>query len=269
MILEKTIQNQEMRSIDFVESAKLGNLLLQIGVALIKSGAGSSRVISNISRFANAYGYEANVDLGTRNISVSLHQENRGNIFSGSRSISTLPGANFKVITAISELSWNVTENKISLEEAAKIIDQTLEIPPYKRSIILLFTGIAGSAFCFTFGGNAFEMALTFVATFLGLYFKQELVLKKFNPFMITYGSAVLAAAVIGVCWKLGVESELEHAFATSILFLIPGVLLINSFVDLMDGYIINGVDRGINALMHAFSIAAGLSTVLYIFKVL
>jgi uncharacterized membrane protein YjjP (DUF1212 family) len=112
-------------------------------------------------------------------------------------------------------------------------------------------------------------MAITFLATVVGLFFKQELVIKRYNPFMITYGSAVLAAAVIGICWKIGIETNLDHAFATCVLFLIPGVLLINSFIDLMDGHIINGIDRGINALMHAFSIAAGLSTVLYIFKIL
>ncbi len=251
------------------EPARLGNLLLQAGIALIKSGAGSSRVITNLSRFANAYGYEANVDLGTRNISISLHQENRGNIFSGSRSIATLPGANFKVVTVISQLSWDVVEKKISLEESEKIINQVFDIPTYKRPVILLFTGIAGSAFCYTFGGNPLEMAITFLATVIGLFFKQEMVLKKYNPFMITYGSAVVAAAVIGICWKIGVENDLDHAFATSILFLIPGVLLINSIIDLIDGHIINGLDRGINAMLHAFSIAAGLATVLYIFKVL
>jgi uncharacterized membrane protein YjjP (DUF1212 family) len=251
------------------EPARLGNLLLQAGVALIKSGAGSSRVITNLSRFAIAYGYEAHVDLGTRNISISLHQEDHENIFSGSRSIATLPGANFKVIDAISQLSWDVVEKKISLDECANVINQVSQIPTYKRPVILLFTGIAGSAFCYTFGGDAFEMAITFLATVIGLFFKQELILKKYNPFMITYGSAILAAGVIAVCWKIGVKTNLDHAFATCILFLIPGVLLINSFVDLVDGHIINGVDRGINALMHAFSIAAGLATVLYIFKVL
>ena len=139
------------------EPARLGNLLLQTGVALIKSGAGSSRVITNLSRFANAYGYEANVDLGTRNISISLHKEKRGNIFSGSRSIATLPGANFRVISVISRLSWDVMEKKISLEEYANVINQVPDIPTYKRHVILFFTGIAGSAFCYTFGGNAMK----------------------------------------------------------------------------------------------------------------
>jgi uncharacterized membrane protein YjjP (DUF1212 family) len=258
-----------MTETNIEEPARLGNLLLQAGVALIKSGAGSSRVITNLSRFAISYGYEANVDLGTRNISLSLYHGKRGNIFTGSRSIATLPGANFRVIAAISQLSWDVVEKKISLDECSHVINQVFELPSYKRPVILLFTGIAGSAFCYTFGGDAFEMAITFLATVIGLFFKQELMIKKYNPFMITYGSAVLASAVIGVCWKIGVETNLDHAFATCILYLVPGVLLINSFVDLVDGHIINGVDRGINALIHAFSIASGLATVLYIFKVL
>jgi uncharacterized membrane protein YjjP (DUF1212 family) len=251
------------------ESSKLGNLLLQIGVALIKSGAGCSRIVSNISRFANAYGYEANIDLGTRYISISLYLDKKENIFTGTRSIATLPGANFKVVAAISKLSWDVIDKRISLEELSGQIKKYKDILPYQRSIILIMTGMAGSAFCFTFGGNTTEMGITFLATLVGLFFKQELLKKKFNPFLVTYCSAVIAALIIGVFWKIGVDSSLDHAFATCILFLIPGVLLINSFIDLLDGYIINGIDRGFNALIHAFSIAAGLATVLYIFKVI
>lgn len=248
------------------EPSRLGNLLLQAGVALIKSGAGSSRVVSNLSRFAMAYGYEANIDMGTRNISISLHLENQENIFSGSRSIATLPGANFRVVSAISKLSWDVIEEDINMDMVEERLKKAKEMPMYNRYLILLLVGLAGAAFCFTFGGNATEMAITFAATFIGLYLKQELVRKKFNPFLVTYASAVVAATVIGLFWKIGVDSKLDHAFATCILFLIPGVLMINAFIDLLDGYIINGLDRGINALMHAFAIASGLATVLYIF---
>jgi uncharacterized membrane protein YjjP (DUF1212 family) len=255
-----------MTNINSAEPSRLGNLLLQAGVALIKSGAGSSRVVSNLTRFAMAYGYEANIDMGTRNISISLHEEDQDNVFSGSRSISTLPGANFRVVSAISKLSWDVMEETIPLDRVEERLIKAKEMPTYNRYLVLGLVGVAGAAFCFTFGGNATEMGITFAATFTGLFFKQELVRKKFNPFLVTYASAVLSAAVIGIFWTLGIDSELDHAFATCILFLIPGVLMINSFIDLLDGYITNGIDRGVNALMHAFSIASGLATVLYIF---
>ena len=72
----------------------------------------------------------------------------------------------------------------------------------------------------------------------------------------------------IGIIYKLGTGIQLEHAFATSVLFLIPGVPMINAFTDLIDGNILNGMDRGINALMHAMAIAIGLTTVMFIFNI-
>lgn len=250
------------------ESSELGNLLLLTGTALLKAGAGSNRVVMNVGRITDAFGYEANIDLSTRNITVSLHHQDQPNVFSGSRSIPNLPGVNFKVLAAISQLSWAVTEKKMSLSETTDQLKKATQLPEYPRYIVLLLTGIAGAAFCYTFGGQTIEMGITFTATVAGLFLKQELIRKKFNPYLVTYCSAFLAALIIGISWKVGVGTRLDHAFATCILFLIPGVPLINAVIDLMDGYIINGIDRAINAAMHAFSIAAGLATIIYLFKV-
>jgi uncharacterized membrane protein YjjP (DUF1212 family) len=250
------------------EAAQLGNLLLFAGTALLKAGAGSSRIVKNISRLAEAYGYEANVELGTRYLSVTLHFDGETNIFSGSRSNAALPGANFKVIDAISRLSWAVKENNMDLHAAADELKKATQATEYPRIMVLVLVGIAGSSFCYTFGGHAIEMAITFLATVSGLFLRQELNRKKFNPYLVTYCSAVMASLIIGISWKAGIHSRLDHAFATSILFLIPGVPLINSIIDLMDGYITNGLDRRINGIMHAFAIASGLATIIYFFNV-
>jgi uncharacterized membrane protein YjjP (DUF1212 family) len=140
--------------------------------------------------------------------------------------------------------------------------------PHYPRLLVLAVVSLAGSAFCYTFGGDALEMGITFLATFCGLFLKQELVKRSVNTYLTTFFSAFMAALVIGIFWKIGVPNQLDQAFATSVLFLIPGVPLVLSFVDLLDGFILNGIDRGVNSLMHAFGIAAGLASVLYIFKI-
>jgi uncharacterized membrane protein YjjP (DUF1212 family) len=251
-----------------IQAADLGNLLLKAGTALLKAGAGSNRIVINLMRFAAAYGYEAQVNLGTRHISVSMYQEGQDCVFSGSRSNPSLPGVNFQLITAISQLSWDVTKNRLSIEEVGNALDTAMRLPEYHRAIILALVGVAGAAFCYTFGGGAVEMGITFVATVAGLFFRQEMNRRKYNTFLVTYSSAVVASLIIGLFWKAGIESKLDHAFATSVLFLIPGVPLINSFIDLMDGYIINGIDRAITSCIHAFAIASGLATVLYIFNV-
>jgi uncharacterized membrane protein YjjP (DUF1212 family) len=134
--------------------------------------------------------------------------------------------------------------------------------------VTLVAVSVAGAAFCYTFGGSYFEMLITFGATFFGLLTKQILVKKSVNAFICTYFSALAAALFIAIVYKVGPATQLEHAFSTCALFLIPGLPLINFIIDLLDGNILFGLERGINALIHAFAIALGLTTVLYIFNV-
>jgi uncharacterized membrane protein YjjP (DUF1212 family) len=58
------------------------------------------------------------------------------------------------------------------------------------------------------------------------------------------------------------IGADPDKAFATSVLFLVPGVPLINSVTDLMDGNIQTGIVRAVNGLMISFSIAMGLLSV-------
>lgn len=256
-----------MNNHDPVDASEWGYVFLRAGIALLDAGAASGRIVTNVTRMAAAYGFQAHVNLSTRYISITL-QTHSGDIhFTGSQTMTALPGVNFKVIAAISQLSWNVTQRPVTLNEVNRELDNILELPRYNRFLIITLVGLAGVSFCYTFGGDSIEMVITFVATVTGLFLKQELSHRKFNPYLVTYFSAAMASFVIGVCWKLEIGSRLDHAFATSTLFLMPGVPLINSIMDLIDGYIINGVDRGINGSIHAFAIAAGLATILHLFQ--
>lgn len=246
----------------------LGKLLLEMGITMLYAGAPTRRVNLIISRISNAYGFRIHADVSTRHLSISLQNRNEENVFSGGRSSPSLPGVNFQTVSELSNLSIELAENQIPLTALKAKFSLMQVIPHYSRWVILVAVSLAGSAFCYTFGGDFTAMEFTFLATFCGLFLKQELVKKKVNPYLVTYCSALLSAFVIAVCWKLGGTSQAEQAFATSVLFLVPGVPLIIAFVDLLDGFIMNGIDRGVNALIHAFGIAAGLASVLYLFKI-
>lgn len=56
-----------------------------------------------------------------------------------------------------------------------------------------------------------------------------------------------------------------ETALGTSVLFLIPGVPLINSIFDLLEGHVLVGISRAVNALILIVCIALGLSVTLLI----
>jgi uncharacterized membrane protein YjjP (DUF1212 family) len=250
-----------------VEPHEFGPLLLDIGAALLQSGASCNRILITMLRIADAYHYMTHVDISPKSITLTLQVNNEQSVFNGTRSISA-QGVNFKIISGISRLSWSVVEKQWPIQQVSVEIDRLLNLPPYSRLVILSVVSLAGAAFCFTFGGSYPEMGITFGATFFGLFIKQELLKNKFNTYICTFLSALAAAFFTGVFYKLGTGMQLEHAFATSVLFLIPGVPLINSITDLIDGNILNGMERGINALLHAMAIAIGLATVMFIFNI-
>ena len=248
------------------EAKELGALLLDVGVALLSSGASCSRIRITMRRFAGIYDYTAHISIQPKSISLTLIDEEETPSFNGMKSIPA-QGVNFKTISGISRLSWRAVEDSLSIQEVRKIFDELLLLPHYPRLIILIFVSLAGAAFCFSFGGTMPELAITFGATFCGLFVRQEAIKKKFNPYICVYSGALIATLFAGAFIKAGLPIDLEHAFATSVLFLIPGVPLINSFTDLIDGNILNGLVRGINALMFSMAIALGLLTSMLIFN--
>ena len=242
----------------------LGPLLLDIGASLLQSGASSKRVYITMKRMAAVSSYDPHIAIGPHAVALTLNDEGSKTVYSATHDIPAI-GVNFKIISGISRMSWDFVETTINLVQARAELERLEQLPHYSRWLILPLVALAGSAFCFTFGGGWQEMMITFGATFFGLFLKQELVRKKFNAYIVTFLSAFAAAVFTGLAFKMGFGQQVEHALSTCVLFLVPGVPLIISFTDLVDGYIINGIHRGINALMHAMAIAFGLALTLYL----
>ncbi|MEI8075375.1 MAG: threonine/serine exporter family protein [Bacteroidota bacterium] len=248
------------------EAKDLGSLLLDVGVSLLSSGASCSRIRITMRRLSSAYHYEAHISIAPKSITLTLNDFEDNASFNGMRSTPS-QGVNFKTISGISRLSWEAVENKLSIQQVREKLTALLALPHYPRIIILLFVSLAGAGFCYSFGGKLPEMFIAFGATFCGLFIRQEAIKRKFNPYFCVFFGSLVASLFAGAFIKAGLNISFEHAFATSVLFLIPGVPLINSFTDLIDGNILNGIVRGVNALMFSMAIAFGLLIAMIIFN--
>ena len=88
---------------------------------------------------------------------------------------------------------------------------------------------------------------------------------RKYNHYLIFVSSAFVASLCASVSLIFDTTSEI--ALATSVLFLIPGVPLINGVIDIVEGYILTGFARLVNAVMLIICIAIGLSFTLMFVK--
>jgi uncharacterized membrane protein YjjP (DUF1212 family) len=256
-----------METTGWNNARQIGPFLLDSAIALLRSGASSDRIRINTERLAAVCEHSLQLAISPLAIVLTLTDKAGHVLYNGTATIAA-QGVNFQVISGISHLSWDVIEGKTGANEAKEQLKQILAKPHFNRWLLLLAVSLAGSGFCFTFGGGAGEMAIGFFATFFGLFCKQELVKHAYNTYIITYVSAVTAGVFVGILHLVFPQLIMEHAFSTCVLFLIPGVPLINAITDLIEGYTLNGVARGVSALLHALAIASGLVTVLFLFKI-
>ena len=164
-------------------------------------------------------------------------------------------------------MSWRVVDEHWTLAAIRQEIERLAALPHYPRPLVVLMVALAGASFCRLFGGSHVEMAIAFAASLVGLIVRQEAQRREFNGYLCVYLAALSAALVAGAFMRFGQNIALENAFATSVLFLIPGVPLINAFSDLVDGNILTGMARLINGLIISFCIALGQLTVIYAYN--
>ena len=197
---------------------------------------------------------------------ITLTYQHKNKVFT---SVKWVPNMhlNFNLISDISIMSWQIVLEKWTVERINQELAVLNRKPLYPRYLVLFLVALAGASFCRLFGGNAIEMLAAFVASFCGLWVRQEAMKLKFNFYLSIFFASATASLVAGFYFYFNPSETYIHAFSTSVLFLIPGVPMINSFSDLIDGNTLNGVTRGVNVLIMAFAIALGLVTALLIYK--
>jgi len=245
---------------------ELCKLLLDAGSMLMSSGANTARIRLNIMRIAGAYGYNAELLVTHRAIMLTIYDEDKDYFYS--RLKRTSPhGANFRIVSGISRMSWSIVEENWSLEQVKQELARLKALPHYPRWIILLMVSLAGASFCRLAGGEWTDMLASAMATCTGLFVRQEAVRKMFNAYLCVFFAALVSSLISGLMLKLQIGAHPEYAFATSVLYLIPGIPLINSLSDLLDGNIMNGIVRGVNGLMISFAIALGMLGAILIYN--
>jgi uncharacterized membrane protein YjjP (DUF1212 family) len=75
------------------------------------------------------------------------------------------------------------------------------------------------------------------------------------NVLAVSFTASVISAFAS----KLVHTSTPEHALAASVLLLVPGVPLINAFEELVRGYSLMAVSRGVQGLAISLAIALGM----------
>jgi len=249
------------------EIKKFGTVLLEIGSLLMSSGASTGRIRVTINRIAEGMGLKSHLLITDRAVMLSLSNDAENEMFTSLKR--TLPhGVNFKLVSGISRMSWRIVNEQWSVNQIIDDLARLKALPHFSRWIVLTFVALAGASFCRLFGGGFIEMLVAFIATFVGLFVRQEAHKRNYNIYLCIVFASFAATLIAGASVYYGIGKSAEEAFATSVLFLIPGIPLINALTDMIDGNISAGMARVIHGLIIAFAIALGMFLSMLIYNI-
>lgn len=249
-------------------ACRVADLLLDIGAVLLVSGAHCGRVNRNVERVAQQWGYHVDLFMSFTGLNVTIRNLEHPDQRIGRFRRCQLPGVHFGIVTEVSLLTWRVLEENLSIDEVEKRMGEIKNLPHHPRRFILLGAGSACACLCMLAGGSWMDGGIAFIAVICGLFARQEVVKRRFNPLISFIVASLLTTLIAGIDAIYHLGSSPEKALATAVLYLVPGVPLINCIIDLIEGYIPTAIARGVFGGLILLCIAVGMSLAIMIIGV-
>ncbi len=237
---------------------KLGNLLARYVAVMVASGTHSSRISRSAKRIAQAYGYDLRLNLSLRNLSVMLC--NPKDPSQHYYELIAVPAAPISLSNNadLSRLSWEVYDKKMPIEDFEAKFNRIISSPRYTHLVVGVMASLASLGLCYLFGGTIWAMLMVFLSTFISFNLKYFLTIKHVNNHLTILITALVAASIASLGSFID-EQTASVAVATSVLYLVPGVVFISGLIDILEGFVVIGFSRLVNATLHTISLAIGL----------
>ena len=157
-----------------VSVRELSNFLLDLSRTLMGAGAHTSRVVRNVTRIAESFGYKVDMTIFQMHITMTIRHAQDDTVRRTSVGKIGAAAFNFNIISQISTLSWEAHDDHLSFRELCERYDQIIHEPRLSRWWVLILVTAANACFCRLFGGDAYAMGIVAVATFIGFFIRQE-----------------------------------------------------------------------------------------------
>lgn len=242
----------------------VGEFVAEYAAHMMGVGIHTSRVIRSAKRIGESYGYTTKLSVFHKSIILTLQDRETHKYFSEVVDIPAFP-ISFEQNSKLSALSWETFDERLPLSVVRQKYNEAISTPAIRSWVVLILASLANASFCRLFGGDWLSMGIVFLSTMAGFFIRQKLSARSVNHFIVFIVSAFVASLCASTSLLFHTTSDI--AIATSVLYLIPGVPLINGVIDIVEGHTLTGFARLAQAGLLIFCIAMGLSLTLYLVK--
>jgi uncharacterized membrane protein YjjP (DUF1212 family) len=160
-------------------------------------------------------------------------------------------GVNLARASAVAVLSDRVAKGEADVAALESELVRIRTLPsPYGRWLTIAAAGVSGAAFSQLSGGDLGSLAIAFVAASIGQLLRSFLQVRKVAIAPMTLICGVLSGFIASIGLRLGLSQAAPAALIASVIYMVPGLPLINGFADLVSHkYLIVGLQRIANAV--------------------
>lgn len=240
-------------------------LSLDIGAAMLSSGAETIRVEDTVTRICKTY-YQGKLDVTSYlsalfvSMEVTDWDENSTSprIVTQHRRVTSISNQLGK-LDDLNALSRYVCANKPDPTEVEACLQEILHSGASTRRGIIGYI-LAGGGFAIFFGGNLLDGILCSIISLI-LYYADNHIKLRFNNELIRIFLLSFITGLPACLLQLSpIPVHMDKIMIGSVMLLIPGVALTNSLRDLFTGDTASGALKLMNSILLAVAIALGFA---------
>lgn len=235
---------------------------LLAGKIMLQSGAETYRVEDTMTRIAAAFGVENSHSYMTPT-GILFSVEDPEHITRLIR-ISDRT-TNLDKIDRVNTISRSISLGELTIREAHQALEQVEreKASGYPLWLLILMATIASGCFLIMFNGTWNDFVPAAIAG--GIGYASSVYMQRVVPvrFFAEFSGAVMIG--LSAVWmvKNGLGSQIDIIMISSVMPLVPGLLITNAIRDLMAGHLISGLSKGAEAFITSFAIGAGIASML------
>lgn len=251
------MEDQE-KKLSYEEQVKATRAIIKASTLMLEFGAESTLIESTAQRLGKALGVDSvEVSLIPSAIVLTTLANKQNQFVTTTRRAHHKP-INMSIVCDVQKMCHDVEKEK---RDANFVLKTIKEIQPnyYNRWLVVFMVGLSCASFAYLYGADWQAFAITFVASAIAMFTRQELARRKFVMIITFMITAFVATSIAGIGHIMQLSNTSNIALSASVILLAPGFPFVNSVLDAVKGYLAMGWGRWMQAVLLTVATSIGI----------
>ncbi len=247
-----------MEKLTYEEQTKITRAIIKAAVLMLEFGAESKLIELTAQRLGIALGVDSvEMSLIPSAIVLTTLSNNQTQSVTTTRRAHHKP-INMSIVCDVQKMCYDLEKKKKDVDFVFKALK---EIQPnyYNRWLVVFMVGLSCASFAYLYGADWQAFVITFIASAIAMFVRQELARKKFVMIITFIVTAFVATSIAALSYIYNLSSTPNIALSASVVLLAPGFPFVNSVLDAVKGYLAMGWGRWMQAVLLTVATSIGI----------